>query len=743
MANNIVLKTYKGGSVTPLDDAIIQQTVIATNGIFKGCNVTYARVNVLHVSQGFGMIKGRFFEVYDCEVGVILNSGSGTLQGRLYIHMDLSNADEPIQLLTETASVLTDLTGDEDVNYNNTSYDLELATFGVTRTGITNLVTTFEKITGASGSGGASSLQRSTAYYKGDFVTCKSAPGWVTLYCITAGETAAAEPVEYAGIAQVGDRVTDGTCVFTARDVVGEIDVLKDLFTDTETSITGLEDGLQELREELNHKAENLPPPVGTIKYSAAADMGDDWLKCDGSFVSEDDYPELVAVLGKLTPGVDSYTELLESTISEQISNLCVVDGTIWVYLVKSKKLIGVSETSKKEITVAGASELYESTTVDVVLSISGGALYLGQNGGSATSFILYECAAFNGTAESISMTQLDVAGKAVTSSGKTEFANFCVPRVTVVRGTAYVVLGYSKPYTSGSSYSTSYYGAKVHYVHWSVSEFESTAQLNTANEFRTYHGTGYATTTSTHMAHALCFNPKNDNDLVILCVYEYIYSTGNHNNNTIGSQVYSVNQGVFGTFDSNSMLKIQGNAENEQYMLFFDILGTGKVLPMEKNTIPIAANGECLVNVSIEAKHPVFYFARYNPQTVMNKRTITGITLPSRAKLFKESVCYASTQGLWFVFVGTGLLFGESVVDGSWGYLDTQPMVGAITRFACLDYNVQKNELCISGMDSTGIPRVWKLALPDLYSYASDGAWLPRLESDGVPAYIKAKTTE
>ena len=220
MANNIVLKTFRGGSVTPLDDAIIQQTVIGTNGIFKGCNVTYARGNVLHVSQGFGMIKGRFFEVYDCEVGVILNTGSGTLQGRLYIHMDLSNADEPIQLLTETASVLTDLTGDEDVNFNNTAYDLELATFGVTRTGITNLEQTFEKITGASGSGGASTLQRSTEYFKGDFVTCKTAPGWVTLYCTTAGVTAAAEPVEYAGIAEVGDRVTDGTCVFTARAAV-------------------------------------------------------------------------------------------------------------------------------------------------------------------------------------------------------------------------------------------------------------------------------------------------------------------------------------------------------------------------------------------------------------------------------------------------------------------------------------------------------------------------------------------
>ncbi len=290
MANNIILKTFKGGSVTPQDDAIIHQTVIGTNGIFKGCNVTYARGNVLHISQGFGMIKGRFFEVYDCEVGVILNTGSGTLQGRLYIHLDLSNADEPIQLLTETASVLTDLTGDEDVNYNNTSYNLELATFGVTRTGITDLVQTFENITGASGSGGASSLQRSTEYFKGDFVTCKSAPGWVTLYCTTPGVTADAEPVEYSGIAQVGDQVADGTCVFTARDVVGELDILKDMFTDTETSIAGLEGDIQDLREELNLKAEEIQP-LGAIKYSAAPDMGPDWLKCDGSFVSEDEYP--------------------------------------------------------------------------------------------------------------------------------------------------------------------------------------------------------------------------------------------------------------------------------------------------------------------------------------------------------------------------------------------------------------------------------------------------------------------
>ena len=54
MADNIILKTYKGGNVTPQDDAIIYETAIPGSGIFKGCEVSYARGNVLHISQGFG-----------------------------------------------------------------------------------------------------------------------------------------------------------------------------------------------------------------------------------------------------------------------------------------------------------------------------------------------------------------------------------------------------------------------------------------------------------------------------------------------------------------------------------------------------------------------------------------------------------------------------------------------------------------------------------------------------------------
>lgn len=66
------------------------------------------------------------------------------------------------------------------------------------------------------------------------------------------------------------------------------------------------------------------PPPVGTVKFSASEDVGPEWLKCDGSFVNEEDYPELVAALGKLTPGVEDHQELLGAQTAELVSNLCL-----------------------------------------------------------------------------------------------------------------------------------------------------------------------------------------------------------------------------------------------------------------------------------------------------------------------------------------------------------------------------------------------------------------------------------
>ena len=226
MADNITLKTYKGGNVTPQDDAIIYETAIPGSGIFKGCEVTYARGNVLHISQGFGMIRGRFFEVYETEIDVRLADVGETLQGRVYIHLDLSNADEPIKILAQAAAELPPLDADVNINYNNSSYDLELAIFTVSSAGLDGLTKVFPTLKAGSGGGGGGgeTLTRATAYAVGDAVTAVGAPGWATLVCTQAGTTAASEPSGYSRITKVGDKVLDGTAVFTARNIIGELD---------------------------------------------------------------------------------------------------------------------------------------------------------------------------------------------------------------------------------------------------------------------------------------------------------------------------------------------------------------------------------------------------------------------------------------------------------------------------------------------------------------------------------------
>ena len=226
MADNITLKTYKGGNVTPQDDAIIYETAIPGSGIFKGCEVTYARGNVLHISQGFGMIRGRFFEVYETEIDVRLADVGETLDGRVYIHLDLSNADEPIKILAQAAAELPPLDADVNINYNNSSYDLELAIFTVSSAGLDGLTKVFPTLKAGSGGGGGSgeTLTRATSYSVGDAVTAVGAPGWATLVCTQAGTTAASEPSGYSRITKVGDRVLDGTAVFTARNIIGELD---------------------------------------------------------------------------------------------------------------------------------------------------------------------------------------------------------------------------------------------------------------------------------------------------------------------------------------------------------------------------------------------------------------------------------------------------------------------------------------------------------------------------------------
>ena len=143
---SINLVTYANQTVTPTNDAIIYEKAIDQNGIFYGCNVTVTS-NTVNITGGYGIVCGREFVINSDSLTVTL-APSGTLQGRLYVRLDLADADAPIQLLTATGNTLPALEQDDDVNFTNGVYEMELATFTVGVSSLSDVVETFEEIEG-------------------------------------------------------------------------------------------------------------------------------------------------------------------------------------------------------------------------------------------------------------------------------------------------------------------------------------------------------------------------------------------------------------------------------------------------------------------------------------------------------------------------------------------------------------------------------------------------------------------
>ena len=143
---SIQLVTYANQTVTPTNDAIIYEKAIDQNGIFYGCNVTVTSNNV-NITGGYGIVCGREFVINSESIAVTL-APSGTLDGRLYVRLDLADADAPIQLLTATGNTLPALVQDDDVNYTNGVYEIELATFTVGVSSLSDVVETFDTIEG-------------------------------------------------------------------------------------------------------------------------------------------------------------------------------------------------------------------------------------------------------------------------------------------------------------------------------------------------------------------------------------------------------------------------------------------------------------------------------------------------------------------------------------------------------------------------------------------------------------------
>lgn len=224
MADNISLITFAGSSVSPQDDAIVYESALGTGGIAYGCTTTLASSNTLHIAAGHGVICGRKFTVYESNIAVQLASSATSLVGRLYIHLDLSNPDEPIQLMTETGATLTPPITDANVNITNGVYEINLATFTVSTSTISNLVNVFPTI-GATdsievtlettgwtfNSGTGEYLQ--TVYNTAIFATSRPTQGIIYPNPCTA---AARKATQKAASLIVGMETNDGSVTFRA-----------------------------------------------------------------------------------------------------------------------------------------------------------------------------------------------------------------------------------------------------------------------------------------------------------------------------------------------------------------------------------------------------------------------------------------------------------------------------------------------------------------------------------------------
>lgn len=149
----IRLATFQQHQLTAQDYALLCAKSVSS-GIFYGCNVTIKDESTLHVTSGVGIANGRTFDVTDDDYPVEL-TGGGSMVGRIYVHVDLADVDTPAQILVVKGATLPALVQDADMNESTGVWDLELATFDVDASEISNLVYT---ASGVSGGGGGTML---------------------------------------------------------------------------------------------------------------------------------------------------------------------------------------------------------------------------------------------------------------------------------------------------------------------------------------------------------------------------------------------------------------------------------------------------------------------------------------------------------------------------------------------------------------------------------------------------------
>lgn len=528
-------------------------------------------------------------------------------------------------------------------------------------------------------------------------------------------------------------------------DICGVIDTAGELSSKVEWAMnyidTEIESKLQQVEQDIAAQDAKLdakiaevqavadsitPPPIGSIKFSASQNVGEEWLKCDGSFVNEADYPELVEALGKLTPSGDKFQLISSGEIGPQISNGVLYGGRLWVYSYSAKKLYGIDvegTAGAKEIAITSedvhfGNFLPPSNTSPLTLSVaahtsgSGAKLFLSQIKANGSVYrmadeTMTEAEAYENTIPYFLLFQAEFSGSETSLSLSPAFTALDLGKWRTVEFSPSAIVpsvvshmqSREENYYCATGVSTNSNSGGHHYLLWkdggaAAVKIDSAASTEILQGRRT------------------SFSAKNKGEMVSVSGHAWANSFGDT------TRTY----GIYST--PNKIFNADGNYTSMQSRdkgLPLTVCGQDKVLvAFDKNLFPWLGTTE---NES-DAASP-------------------GLSLPNYARIFADGGAYLWGKDIYMIFVGTGVIFSRTLADNDFGYLDTTSVLGIITQFGYLDYSQDEETLYLLGQDTTNTVKVAKIVLNTLYDYANDGAWLPMIASDGVPAYIKAKEAE
>ena len=579
---------------------------------------------------------------------------------------------------------------------------------------------------------------------------------------ITIGQKPKADPEEYPDALVLAYATIDSASMATIEDtrsrtdICGLIDSAGNLSVKIEYAINYIDDEIEskldQIEADLQQKETEIdgkiaeanalieqiaPPAIGTIKFSASSEIEDGWLKCDGSFITESQYPDLVAALGKLIPSGDKFQLLSSGEIDPTITNGVLYDGRMWVYSWSSQKLFGVDvdgEQPIKEISITCEDTYFPNlqnpfTGNPLALSIvsdqqGGYKIFLTQileavefsnvNVGTQytdTSKLLFFSGEMDANASSITLTRpFTIIEKETETESKTEISSIgAIPYVISKLESGqcvYYMCTYKRP-------NIPYYSEYMLFVYLTWSDSSDSIAKAIYNHIGT--STKSYSGDTIIAVNYIGFSKKTSDEMI--CVYE---STLSNNRIMVGMESIPNNIFTKGTGTTGTTLSI---SENTPQMM------------------PIAGNDKFLLYISLsDARLSAYTLDRTNSASFTQIIYQNNMGLPSGSRIFRDAAAYLWGKDMFFIFVGTGIIFSRDLTTNSFGYLDTTSVLGQIMQGGYLDYEQDEGTLYIVGQDSANQVKVAKIVLNTLYDYANDGAWLPLIASDGVPAYIKAE---